>query len=135
MTVSGIDSTASLIALAILGVALLLAFEGAEPFGFDLAGLRLFHRLGMRMLSFAWMRRTAYGDGAWENDSRGGLTRLGRQAVAEMNRLGIIADVSHLSDQTAWDVLEDSTKPVIASAQRTPTRTDAGIDTTSPRVC
>ena len=67
------------------------------------------------MLSFAWMRRTAFGDGAWENDSRGGLTRLGRQAVREMNRLGIIADVSHASDQTTWDVLESSTQPVIAS--------------------
>ncbi len=96
-------------------IAILLAFEGAEPFGNDLAGLRLFHRLGLRMLSFTWMRRTAFGDGAWENDSRGGLTRLGRQAVREMNRLGIIADVSHLSDQTAWDVLDTSTKPVIAS--------------------
>lgn len=96
-------------------IAILLAFEGAEPFGHDLAGLRLFHRLGMRMLSFAWMRRTAFGDGAWENDSRGGLTRLGRQAIAEMNRLGVIADVSHLSDQTTWDVLETSTRPVIAS--------------------
>ena len=96
-------------------IAALLAFEGAEPLGQDLAALRLFYRLGLRMLSFAWMRRTAFGDGAWENDSRGGLTRLGRQAVGEMNRLGIIADVSHASDQTTWDVLESSTQPVIAS--------------------
>jgi membrane dipeptidase len=96
-------------------IAALLAFEGAEPLGQDLAALRLFYRLGMRMLSFAWMRRTAFGDGAWENESRGGLTRLGRQAVREMNRLGIIADVSHASDQTTWDVLESSTQPVIAS--------------------
>lgn len=96
-------------------IALLLAFEGAEPFGNDLAGLRLFHALGMRMLSFAWMRRTAYADGAWENDSGGGLTRLGKQAVAEMNRLGIIPDVSHLSDRSTWDVLEASSGPVIAS--------------------
>jgi membrane dipeptidase len=96
-------------------VAALLAFEGAEPLGQDLAALRLFYRLGMRMLSFAWMRRTAFGDGAWENDSRGGLTRVGRQAMGEMNRLGIIADVSHASDQTTWDVLESSTRPVTAS--------------------
>ncbi len=96
-------------------IALLLAFEGAEPFGNDLAGLRLFHQLGMRMLSFAWMRRTALADGAWENDSGGGLTRLGKQAVAEMNRLGIIPDVSHHSDRSTWDVLEASTGPVIAS--------------------
>jgi membrane dipeptidase len=96
-------------------IAALLMFEGAEPFGLDLAGLRLFHRLGMRICSFAWMRRTAYGDGAWENDSRGGLTRLGQQAIAEMNRLGIVPDVSHCSDQTTWDVLATSEKPVIAS--------------------
>jgi membrane dipeptidase len=96
-------------------IAVLLALEGAEPLGQDLSVLRLCHRLGMRMLSFAWMRRTAFGDGAWENDSRGGLTRLGRQAVAEMNRLGIIVDVSHLSDQSTWDVLEASSRPVIAS--------------------
>ncbi len=96
-------------------IAALLAFEGAEPLGQDLSALRLFHRLGVRMLSFAWMRRTAFGDGAWENDSRGGLTRLGRQAIHEMNRLGIIADVSHASDRTTWDVLETSARPVIAS--------------------
>ena len=96
-------------------VAVLLMFEGAEPFGYDLAGLRLFHRLGMRICSFAWMRRTAYGDGAWENDSRGGLTRLGRDAITEMNRLGIVADVSHCSDQTTWDILATSERPVIAS--------------------
>lgn len=67
------------------------------------------------MLSFTWHRRTHFGDGAWENDSRGRLTRLGRQAVKEMNRMGIMVDVSHASDQTTWDILETSTKPVIAS--------------------
>ena len=96
-------------------IAAILALEGAEPLGQDLSALRLFYRLGMRMLSFAWMRRTAFGDGAWENDSRGGLTRLGREAVREMNRLGVIADVSHASDQTTWDILETSSVPVIAS--------------------
>jgi membrane dipeptidase len=96
-------------------IAALLAFEGAEPFGQDLAALRLFHGLGLRMVSFAWMRRTAFGDGAWENDSRGGLTRLGRQGVREMNRLGMIVDVSHCSDQTTWDILDGAAQPVIAS--------------------
>jgi membrane dipeptidase len=96
-------------------IAALLAFEGAEPLGLDLSALRLFHQLGLRMLSFAWMRRTFFGDGAWENDSRGGLTRVGREAVREMNRLGIVVDVSHASDQTTWDVLETATGPVIAS--------------------
>jgi membrane dipeptidase len=96
-------------------VAALMSFEGAEALGNDLSALRLFHRLGMRMLSFTWMRRTAFADGTWENASRGGLTRLGRRAVAEINRLGIVMDISHASDQTAWDVLDTSTAPVIAS--------------------
>ncbi|MDQ3811179.1 MAG: dipeptidase [Chloroflexota bacterium] len=96
-------------------VAILLAFEGAEPLGHDLSALRLFYAVGLRMMSLTWSRRNAFGDGAWENESRGGLTRLGRHAVAEMDRLGIIVDVSHASDQTAWDVLEIARGPVVAS--------------------
>jgi membrane dipeptidase len=96
-------------------IALVLSFEGAEPLGQDLSGLRLFHRLGLRMLSFTWMRRTAFADGTWENETRGGLSRLGRDAVREMNRLGVIVDVSHASDRSTLDILETSTAPVIAS--------------------
>jgi membrane dipeptidase len=96
-------------------IALLIAVEGAEPLGSDLAVLRLLHRLGLRMLSLTWARRTAFGTGNWEHDAPGGLTLLGRRAVREMNRLGIIVDVSHGSDRTAADVLAASTQPVIAS--------------------
>ena len=67
------------------------------------------------MLSVTWARRTALGVGNWEHDSPGGLTRLGRRAITEMNRLGIVVDVSHGSDRTTTDVLAASTKPVIAS--------------------
>ena len=105
-------------------IAAILAFEGAEPLGQDLSALRLFHRLGLRILSFAWMRRTAFGDGTWENDSRGGLTRLGRAAVREMNRLGIVVDVSHASDRTTWDVLETSERPILATHSNARARTD-----------
>jgi membrane dipeptidase len=96
-------------------VAVLLAFEGAEPLGNDLAALRMFYAVGLRMMSLTWSRRNAFGDGAWENESKGGLTRLGRQAVAEMNRLGIVVDVSHASYRTAWDLLEAASGPVVAS--------------------
>ena len=65
-------------------IAVLLSFEGAEMLGQDLSTLRLFYQVGLRMLSFTWMRRTLFGDGTWENDTRGGLTRLGRAAVKEM---------------------------------------------------
>src|SRR4029079_15321051 len=73
-------------------VGILLAFARAEPRGFDLGALRLFYAVGLRMMSLTWSRRNAFGDGAWENESRGGLTRLGRGAVQEMNRLGIVGD-------------------------------------------
>jgi len=96
-------------------VAVVLALEGAEPLGQDLSTLRLLHRLGLRMLSVTWARRTMFGVGDWEHDGRGGLTAIGRRAVAEMNRLGIVVDVSHGSDETTRDILEVSTKPVIAS--------------------
>ncbi len=96
-------------------VSILLAFEGAEPLGHDLSALRLFHAVGLRMLSLTWSRRNAFGDGAWENESRGGLTRLGRRAVAELDRLGIIVDVSHASDQTVRDILSVARGPVVAS--------------------
>lgn len=96
-------------------IAVIVSFEGAEPLGQDLSALRLFHRLGLRMLSFCWMRRTLFGDGTWENDTRGGLSRLGHDAVREMNRLGIIVDVSHASDETTWDTIRTSTKPIVAS--------------------
>ena len=96
-------------------IAVVLAMEGAEPLGNDLSVLRLLHRLGLRMLCFTWMRRTMFGDGTWENESKGGLSRLGRLAVREMNRLGIIVDVSHASDRTARDILDATSSPVIAS--------------------
>ena len=96
-------------------IAVVVALEGAEPSGQDLSTLRLFHRLGLRMVSLTHARRTLFGDGNFENETRGGLSRAGRRAVQEMNRLGIIVDLTHASDQTAWDILEASTKPVIAS--------------------
>jgi membrane dipeptidase len=96
-------------------IAVLVALEGAEPLGQDLSTLRLLYRLGLRVVSLTHARRTLFGDGNFENVTRGGLSRAGRRAVKEMNRLGIIVDVTHASDQTTWDILEVATKPVIAS--------------------
>jgi len=67
------------------------------------------------MLSVTWARCTGLGVGDWARDSSGGLTRLGRRAIEEMNRLGIIVDVSHGCDRTTADVLAASTRAVIAS--------------------
>ncbi len=96
-------------------IALVLAFEGLEPMGADLAVLDAFVRLGVRIASMTWNRRTQLADGAGENDTGGRLTRLGVAAIAHMERAGMVLDVSHLSDPGLWHVAEIARRPFIAS--------------------
>jgi membrane dipeptidase len=96
-------------------VAAVLGIEGGEALEGDLAALRCFYRLGVRLLTVAWNRRNALADGQKESRTGGGLTTLGVEAIQEMNRLGIIVDVSHLSAAGVRDVLQVSQSPVIAS--------------------
>lgn len=93
----------------------LLSMEGAEPLMGDLAALRVFYRLGMRMLSFAWNYRTPFADGLGAKRAESKLPELGVQALEEMERLGIIFDVSHLADSVFWDVNDVVSGPFIAS--------------------
>jgi len=92
----------------------LLSLEGAEPLGMDVAILRLLHALGLRALGLTWNRRTMVADGIGEADG-GGLTRFGRTVVRECERLGILIDVSHLSERGFWDVVGMANGPIIAS--------------------
>ncbi len=96
-------------------VGALLTVEGGEALGEDLAVLRALYRLGVRGLGLTWNQRNALGDGVGEAVTGGGLTNFGREVVREMNRLGMLVDVSHLSEAGFWNVLEVSTKPIIAS--------------------
>jgi membrane dipeptidase len=66
-------------------------------------------------MTLTWSRRNELGDGAYEEGTHGGLTRFGVDVVREMDRLGMVVDVSHLSEATFWHVMEVSTKPLIAS--------------------
>lgn len=96
-------------------IALVLAIEGAEPVGRDLSVLSTLFRSGIRMASMTWNRRTMLADGTGEADTGGRLTSLGIDAVQEFERLGLILDVSHLSEAGFWHVAELATKPFIAS--------------------
>ena len=96
-------------------IALVLALEGAEPMRGDIHILRIFHKLGLRMMSMTWNNRTFLADGNEENATGSKLTRVGIAALAEMERLGIILDVSHLSDSGFWHVCEIATRTFIAS--------------------
>lgn len=93
----------------------MLSIEGAEPLMGDIGLLRVFYRLGVRMLSFAWNFRTPFADGLEAKRSESKLPELGVQALEEMNKLGMIFDVSHLCDSNFWDVNEILDGPFIAS--------------------
>lgn len=96
-------------------IALILAMEGGEAIGANLSMLRHFHELGVRMISLTWNNRTLLADGTDEQGTGSRLTELGTEVVAEMERLGIILDVSHLNDAGFWHVTEIATKTFIAS--------------------
>jgi membrane dipeptidase len=96
-------------------VAGILSLEGAEALDGDLGVLRAFYKLGVRNIGLTWNLRNAAADGVDETRSSSGLTNFGVQLVREMNRLGIMVDISHLSLTGVRDVLHVSEAPVIAS--------------------
>ncbi|MFZ5646279.1 MAG: dipeptidase [Bacillota bacterium] len=96
-------------------LAALLTVEGGEALAGRIETLRMFYRLGVRGLTLTWNGRNELGDGVSEAGTGGGLTRFGVAVVREMNRLGMLVDVSHLSEPGFWDVMRESEKPVIAS--------------------
>jgi membrane dipeptidase len=93
---------------------LMLCMEGAEPLGTDLSLLRNFYKLGVRIMGLTWHQRNAVADGAGE-PGIGGLSNFGKKTVQEMNRIGMVIDVSHMSEAGFWDVLSHSQQPVLAS--------------------
>ncbi len=80
----------------------------------ELSAIRLFFQLGIRMMHVTYNRRNMLGDGCAE-PANGGLSDLGRAAVAEMNRVGVIVDVAHSGWQTSLEAAQVSKKPMVAS--------------------
>jgi membrane dipeptidase len=93
---------------------LMLTIEGAAPIEESLGFLRNLYRLGLRSLILTWFKANPTADGIGE-ERNGGLTTFGRLAVQEMNRLGILIDISQATPSTVSDVLALSEHPVIAS--------------------
>ncbi len=98
----------------------LLGIEGGHSIEADLALLRLYYRLGVRYMTLTWSNTNEWADSSGDVDDpsivhHGGLTDFGRSVVREMNRLGMMVDVSHAADTTFWDVLQTTHAPVIAS--------------------
>lgn len=96
-------------------IALVPALESCEGIGTNIELFELFFALGVRMVSFTHFGRTALADGSAEDATGSRLTRAGVDALAEVERLGILMDVSHLGIAGTEHVLELATRPVIAS--------------------
>src|SRR5690606_26123619 len=97
-------------------VLLAMGMENAGPLGDDLAQVQVFFDRGVRYIGLTHSGNNRIGDSSYTLERKwNGLSPFGRQVVAEMNRLGMIVDVSHLSDDPTREVIEVSTAPVVAS--------------------
>ena len=96
-------------------VAGLMGLEGGHAIEDELANVENFYDLGVRYMTLTWSNTNGWADSSGDARRHGGLTDFGREVVREMNRLGMLVDVSHVSDETFWDVIEVTRAPVIAS--------------------
>ena len=92
-----------------------VGMENGSPIGESLSLLRTFYRLGTRYLTLTHNGDNAIADSAAEGKTWGGLSPFGREVVREMNRIGMMVDISHASDATFWDCIKYSKAPVIAT--------------------
>ena len=90
----------------------ILTIEGPAGFGFDPELLENLHRLGFRITTLGWNEKNPL---TGSHKTGGGLTDLGKAYVEEAQRLGMVVDVSHISDEGFWDIMEITKAPVIAS--------------------
>src|SRR5690606_8193700 len=99
----------------------LIGVEGGHMIEDNLDYLDSLYRRGVRYMTLTWNNSTSWATSAMLESSKGdslkqkGLTEFGKQVVRRMNELGMIVDVSHVGEQTFWDAINTSTKPVIAS--------------------
>ena len=90
----------------------ILTIEGPAGFGFDPELLETLYNIGFRMTTLGWNEKNVL---AGSHKTGGGLTDLGKVYVQEAQRLGMIVDVSHISDEAFWDIMDTTQAPVIAS--------------------
>ena len=97
-------------------IAALMGLEGGYAIDDKIENVGRYYKLGVRYMSGAWSVSTSWaGSSGDEIGKTRGLNDFGKQVIREMNRLGMMVDVSHLSDKAFWDIVNTSTKPVIAT--------------------
>jgi membrane dipeptidase len=100
--------------------AALMGIEGGHSIENDIHLLRDYYRLGVRYMTLSWSNTNEWADSSGDIDNpkvqhHDGLTDFGKQVVLEMNRLGMMVDISHVADKTFWDAIATTKAPVIAS--------------------
>jgi len=101
-------------------LAALMGIEGGHSIENDMRLLRDYYRLGVRYMTLTWSNTNEWADSSGDIDDpkvkhHDGLTDFGKQVVVEMNRLGMMVDISHVADKTFWDAIAITKAPVIAS--------------------
>jgi microsomal dipeptidase-like Zn-dependent dipeptidase len=118
-----LDDNADLIALARTGAeirsiaasgrtAVVFGFQDTSPFEDDIELVQIFHDLGIRVVQLTYNVQNRVASGCWEPQDSGLSRFFGRNVVAEMNRLGMLVDVSHCGEKSCWDALEASSRPI-----------------------
>jgi membrane dipeptidase len=96
-------------------IAILMGMEGGHMIDNDLAVLRMYSALGVRYMTLSHFFNNDWADSSTDTPAHNGLTDFGKDVVREMNRLGILVDISHVADKTFYDALEVSKAPLLAS--------------------
>ena len=105
-------------------LATMFGVEGGHMIENDLSKLDALHKRGMRYMTITWNNSTPWATsaadettagGALNSDGKKGLTEFGKQVIKRMNELGVMVDISHVGEQTFWDITTITTKPIIAS--------------------
>jgi membrane dipeptidase len=96
-------------------IAALMGMEGGHMIDDDLRLLRVYAALGVRYMTLTHFKNNNWADASTDQAAHNGLTAFGKDVVREMNRLGVVVDISHVADKTFYDALEVSKAPVMAS--------------------
>ncbi len=91
--------------------AVFFGFQNPSPMEDDIGLIKVWHQLGIRFMQLTYNNQSLLATGCYEEDDTG-LTRFGRQAVAEMNRVGMVVDMSHSGDRSTLEAIEHSTRPI-----------------------
>ena len=96
-------------------IAILMGMEGGHMIDNDLAVLRMYSALGVRYMTLSHFFNNDWADSSTDTPAHNGLTDFGKDVVREMNRVGMLVDISHVADKTFYDALEVSKAPLLAS--------------------